>query len=370
MNTVCNLNASLETQPPTLTVEKCASIFSWVAVGAAAIAAAEGYAAIKGDKSDADPIVEDDVLGLASYMGYDEQYIKMMMRKTNQASLSTEYIFKYDTDGDGELSLDELNNALELEGFNIQLSEDAFSYFDTVDSDGKLSADELDNMQRNEVGDELVVRKVNNRYVLDIATKSDINETEWMSQWDNAWRDRREAERTRRKQHAFEQAERRIELKNQLKRARDKVDNRIKGALKGTAVVGAAVAAVYAGAERLDGVIAGWGGKTNRQREQAATEEGLQKALRMSEASEESSFHRDATGKIVPNDNEECPICGDVLLQKKWIIRRCGHAFCESCASEWGKRGHNTCPLCVQAGQDFNPEDGRKIYRMFAALRF
>jgi hypothetical protein len=360
----------MQAQPPTLTVEKCASVFSWVAVGAAAIAAAESIAANRRDKSEGDPITADDVLGLASYMGYDEKYINMMLGETEHPALSTEYIFKYDSDGDGELSLTELNNALNLEGFNIQLSENAFSFFDTVDRDGKLSADELDSMQRNDVGDELVLRKVNNNFILDIATESDVNNTKWMSQWDNAWRDRIEDERTRRKQHAFEQAERRTELKNQLKRGRDKVDDRLKTIMKTTAMIGGGVAAVYAGAEKLDGLIAEFGTKTISQREQAATKEGLQKALRMSEASEESSFHRDATGKIVPNDDEECPICGDVLLLKKWIIRRCGHAFCESCASEWGKRGHNTCPLCVQAGEDFNPEDGRKIYRMFPALRF
>lgn len=345
--------------PPKRTVEECASIFAWVASAAAAVAAVEGYAALSGaDQSDPDPISFDEVLGLASYMGYDENYINNMLGKSDPASLSTDFISKYDTDGDRELTLAELNLALQLEGFNIELSEDAFAYFDKDDGNGKLSVDEIDNMQRNEVGDELVVRKINNRYILGIAPTT--KPTDSISRWNSSWR---LVERNRRKQWTFEQSERRIELRNQLKQAREAVDDRIKGGLRNIALGGAGLAAMYTGAETLDKIMAG---AANGKREQAATEEGLQKALLMSEASEESSFHRDSRGKIVPNDDEECPICGDVLVlaDAGWIIRRCGHAFCASCASEWGKRGHDTCPVCVRTGEDFHPEDGRKIYKL------
>ena len=178
--------------PAKRSVEECASLFTWVAAAAAAVAAAAsgvggGNPNTTRNNVEFESIPEVLTIGEAllsrprthpSYFGtYDHTHI------------SQDFIGKYDNNGDSALSRAEFNNALKNEGFDIQVSEDAFAHFDNgYDGsgharrrgdflrandihDGKLTADELGHMQDEYVGDELVVRvdKVTGEHTLDIA---------------------------------------------------------------------------------------------------------------------------------------------------------------------------------------------------------
>ena len=116
---------------------------------------------------------------------------------------------------------------------------------------------------------------------------------------------------------------------------------------------------IKAGADITDAV------PTRALTEDQVIAQGLEKAV-----SDLETFHEGEAGKIVPNDDYDCPVCYETLKDKPWIIRRCGHAFCEDCALQFGIK----CPMCRREGVEFYSESGRKIYRLqeytYANLRF
>lgn len=354
---------------PTRAVEDCASIFTYIAAAAAALSSAAAAHATTNTRAPEIP----EVLNIGLPQARTEASDAYQWGTYNQAQISN-FVDDYDVDGDGALSRTELNNALRDQGIDIQISEAAFTHFDTgyhggewyrnhespryLESrdlhDGRLNADELGHMQDEYVGDELVIRtnKVTGEHILDIAD-------EYKTQ---AFQDFMDLEVQAAEQRAARALDAEVREKAmQESIARFKQEQRLKrrwgAAAKTATVLTAAALAAKLNAIRIEGEAA-----ANAEEEQAI-EQGLQNALQM------SSFHRDDTGKIVPNDDLECPVCGDLLLQAEggWIIRRCGHAFCIDCASEWAKRS-SICPMCRQPGTRFQTEDGRNIYRV--KLRF
>jgi len=179
---------------PTRTVEECASLFSWVAAAAAAVAAASGVGGgdpgATGHNAQLESIPE--VLDIGT--GGSQWWMAANEDGSYNRDDVSRWINKYDKNGDFELDRAEFNNALQDEGFEIELSKDAWDHFDNgvagsasygyflseydgffnpyMVHDGTLTADELGHM-RDDKGDELVVRvdKETGKHILDIADK-------------------------------------------------------------------------------------------------------------------------------------------------------------------------------------------------------
>ena len=178
---------------PKKSVQECASLFAYAMAAATAIAsmttgvAGQDFSA-NGNNNVAVQSIPD-VLTMGQTFGRDEQSKWWGDFGTYDWHKVYDFVRKHDTDGDGELSLSELNKALKEEGFDIQISKDAFDRFDNGYSgtkraiargdfmrandvgDGKLTADELGHMYDDYVGDELVVKinKDSGKHTLDIA---------------------------------------------------------------------------------------------------------------------------------------------------------------------------------------------------------
>lgn len=360
---------------PTRTVEDCASIFTYIAAAAAALSTA----AAADTPNPAPEIPEVLSLGLPQARTEASDAYEW---GTYDASKILNFVYDYDEDGDGGLSRTELNNALRDQGIDIQISEAAFTHFDTgynggdwyrnyetprfLESrdlhDGSLDVDELGHMQDEYVGDELVIRtnKVTGEHILDIADEyktqafQDFMDLEVQAAEQRAVR----AFGAEVMDKAMQESVARFKSEQRLKRLRQ--------AAAGTAtVLTAAALAAKLNAMRVEGDNRRRA--KDRDREEQAIEEGLQNALRMSKQRGDKDWTK-VNGEIVPSAEVECPLCYEPLGGAEgWIIRRCGHAFCTDCAATWAQQ-NSKCPICMQQGTRFQTEDGRNIYRV--KLRF
>jgi hypothetical protein len=62
------------------------------------------------------------------------------------------------------------------------------------------------------------------------------------------------------------------------------------------------------------------------------------------------TYRSRATGKILMNEPEDCPICMEVLSKSASMMKHCQHKFCFECLAEWLKQS-NQCPLCRGASE-------------------
>jgi len=71
--------------------------------------------------------------------------------------------------------------------------------------------------------------------------------------------------------------------------------------------------------------------------------------------------------KVVPKDNEACPICMDAIGNTNCAKTSCGHSFCLSCIIECLNTNH-VCPLCRKDIMEKKERSGKKL-KMDSAVR-
>ena len=64
--------------------------------------------------------------------------------------------------------------------------------------------------------------------------------------------------------------------------------------------------------------------------------------------------------KVVPKDNEACPICMDAIGNTNCAKTSCGHSFCLSCIIECLNTNH-VCPLCRKDIMEKKERSGKKL---------
>ena len=76
---------------------------------------------------------------------------------------------------------------------------------------------------------------------------------------------------------------------------------------------------------------------------------------------------RKSQTKVVPKDNEACPICMDAIGNTNCAKTSCGHSFCLSCIIECLNTNH-VCPLCRKDIMEKKERSGKKL-KMDSAVR-
>ena len=64
--------------------------------------------------------------------------------------------------------------------------------------------------------------------------------------------------------------------------------------------------------------------------------------------------------KVVPKDNDACPICMDAIGNTNCAKTSCGHSFCLSCIIECLNTNH-VCPLCRKDIMEKKERSGKKL---------
>lgn len=300
---------------------------------------------------------------------------------------------RYDNNEDGKLSFEELNTAIKEQGFNVTITQDVFNAMDNGDRyamaqgdeihNGALTATEIENaagddelienlviVEDPETGGRAIMFQDDKRARQDWLDAERVKHKHWPRTDRNRERLRREMERKERQERKRRkrQAGGEEEEEEAAAPASAPVEEESKHFswesyflyILGLGYSSSKIYELYKEYKEM------FGEPTPMTPKDLAIAEGLERAVNL------ETFHREV-GEIVPNDDTECPVCSDKLSGTEWIVRRCGHAFCRECASEWGKRS-DTCPMCVRKGVDFDPDSDLRIYRMqegmYANLRF
>ena len=374
---------------PTRTVEECASLLKWAAAAVAAVAAAAGGVAYS-QQYGVPRALEDprEVLRLGDALQDHDHFERWSAR---------EIVERYDNNEDGKLSFEELNTAIKEQGFNVTITEAVFDAMDNGDRygitvpdeihNGALTATEIENAAGNdELIENLVIVEDPETGGHAISFQDDERpEQDWLDAErlkDRLYRqererikrqedERREKQRERDRRKWWHERERRArqaggeeeeeEEEEASAPARAPVEEDDDSSISYTTDLVKILGLGYAGAKMYEEYKELTG--KHMTPKDLAIAEGLKRAVDL------KTFHREA-GEIVPNDDTECPVCFETLEDKEWIIRRCGHAFCKDCASQFGIN----CPLCRRTGADFDPDSDLRIYRMqggvYANLRF